>query len=48
MAYERLNLSDGEVLTAAHIRHLEDGIEEAMNSGGTTETLQKAEEMMFG
>lgn len=46
MAYERLNLSDGEVLTAEHIRHLEDGIEEAMNSGG--ETLQKAEELMFG
>lgn len=34
MPYERLNLVDGEVLTAEHIRHLEDGIEEAMNSGG--------------
>lgn len=47
MAYERLNLSDGEVLTAEHIRHLEDGIEEAMNSGGG-ETLPAAEGVEFG
>lgn len=47
MAYERLNLEDGEVLTAEHIRHLEDGIEEAMNSG-STETLPAAEGVEFG
>lgn len=47
MAYERLNLEDGDVLTAEHIRHLEDGIEEAMNSE-STETLPAAEEMLFG
>lgn len=26
MAYERLNLKDDEVLTADHIKHIEDGI----------------------
>lgn len=29
MAYERLNLKDGQVLTADHVKHLEDGIEAA-------------------
>jgi hypothetical protein len=27
MAYERLNLKDGDVLTAEHIKHIEDGID---------------------
>lgn len=26
MAYEKLNLSDGTTLTAAHLKHIEDGI----------------------
>ena len=26
MAYERLNLKDGDILTEEHIRHIEDGI----------------------
>lgn len=28
MAYERLNLNNGDILTADHIKHIEDGIEE--------------------
>jgi hypothetical protein len=31
MAYERLNLKDGDVLTAEHIKHIED----ALANGGT-------------
>lgn len=31
MAYERLNLNNGDILTAEHIEHLEDGIENANN-----------------
>jgi hypothetical protein len=34
MAYERLNLNNGDVLTAEHIAHIEDGIENG--NGGTT------------
>lgn len=48
MPYERLNLEDGDILTAAHIRHLEEGIEEAMNSGGSVEELPAAEGVEFG
>ena len=32
MAYERLNLKDGDVLTAEHIRHIEDALANAANA----------------
>lgn len=35
MSYDRLNLPDGILLTAAHIKHLEDGIEEAFEHGSS-------------
>jgi hypothetical protein len=34
MAYERLNLKDGDTLTEAHIAHIEDGISGAMDTAG--------------
>ena len=38
MAYERLNLDDGRIFTAAHLAHLEDGIEAALaGNGGSSE-----------
>ena len=38
MAYERLNLEDGCVLTAEHIAHIEDGIESGINSAGKSQS----------
>ena len=34
MAYEKLNLTDGTILTAEHLAHIEDGIAAAETSGG--------------
>lgn len=34
MSYNKLNLSNGDTLTAAHLQHIEDGIISAHNSGG--------------
>lgn len=49
MPYERLNLVDGEVLTAEHIAHIEDALEQALeNGGGGGSELPAAEEMLFG
>ena len=49
MPYERLNLVDGEVLTAEHIAHIEDALEQALeNGGGGGETLPAAEGVEFG
>ena len=49
MPYERLNLVDGEVLTAEHIAHIEDALEQALeNNGGGGETLPAAEGVEFG
>lgn len=43
MAYERLNLTDGQVFTADHVKHLEDGIEAAVqNSEGETKAVEIA------
>ena len=40
MAYEKLNLTDGQILKAEHIRHIEQGIEDAMkNTGGAAARL---------
>ena len=40
MQYERLNLTDGQVLKAEHIAHIEQGIEDAMkNAGGAAARL---------
>lgn len=39
MAYERHNWVCGETVTADKMNNLEDGIEEAMSSGGTTAPL---------
>ena len=36
MSYERLNLSTGQVLTADHLTHIEDGIVAAGSSGGAS------------
>jgi hypothetical protein len=36
MAYERLNLKDGDVLTAEHLRHIEDALANVSNGGTTT------------
>lgn len=38
MSYDRLNLPDGILLTAAHIKHIEDGIEEANKQGGSEQS----------
>lgn len=35
MAYKRLNLKNGDVLTEEHLKHIEDGIEEAGSGGGS-------------
>ena len=48
MPYERLNLVDGEVLTAEHIAHIEDALEQALENGGGGSELPAAEEMLFG
>ena len=37
MAYVKLNLTDGTVLTAEHVAYMEAGIEEASQTGGTVE-----------
>lgn len=38
MSYTRLNLQDGQVLTADHIKHIEDGIVNGSGGGGTSYT----------
>lgn len=53
MAYERLNLVDGEVLTAEHIAHIEDALEQALENnggggGGGGSDLPEAEGVLFG
>lgn len=50
MPYERLNLVDGEVLTAEHIAHIEDALEQALENGGGGggESLPAAEGVPFG
>jgi hypothetical protein len=48
MPYERLNLVDGEVLTAEHIAHIEDALEQALENGGGGESLPEAEGVEFG
>jgi hypothetical protein len=47
MPYERLNLVDGEVLTAEHIAHIEDALEQALENAGS-ENLPTAEGVEFG
>lgn len=37
MAYERLNLTDGTVMTASHVKHLEDGIANAATAEAVIE-----------
>lgn len=49
MAYSRLNLQNGQVLTADHIKHIEDGIVEAESTsssgdGGTSHTPVRGED----
>ena len=39
MAYERLNLKDGDTLTAEHMRHIEDGIAGAIIAVKTAEEM---------
>ncbi len=34
MAYEKQNFTDGQVLTAEHLNHIEDGIAAAEQTGG--------------
>ena len=34
MAYEKQNFENGQVLTAAHLNHIEDALEELFNGGG--------------
>lgn len=44
MAYEKLNLKDGTTLTAAHLAHIEEGIEDAAtvpDDGNTGQILTK-------
>ena len=48
MPYERLNLVDGEVLTAEHIAHIEDALEQALENGGGVESRPEAEGVEFG
>lgn len=53
MPYERLNLVDGEVLTAEHIAHIEDALEQALENGGGGgggggSDLPEAEGVLFG
>lgn len=52
MPYERLNLVDGEVLTAEHIAHIEDALEQALENGGGSggggASLPEAEGVEFG
>lgn len=44
MAYEKLNFSDGQVLTAAHLNHMEEGIAAASSGGATSEQIAAAVE----
>lgn len=39
MAYEKLNLQDGDVLKAEHLSHMEEGIERASSANGIAEAL---------
>lgn len=44
MAYERMNLTDGTLMTAAHVKHLEDGIDNATSVSATSaEAAERAD-----
>ena len=44
MSYEKQNFTDGEVLTAAHLNHIEDGIAAAESASGGASAALTAEE----
>ena len=39
MAYERMNLKDGDTLTEAHFKHIEDAITAAIRAVSTAERM---------
>lgn len=43
MSYEKQNFTNGQVLTAAHLNHIEDGIAAAEQTGGTDAGLTQTE-----
>lgn len=48
MAYEKQNFTDGKVLTAAHLNHIENGIlaiEKAIENGGTSGVAARLSEI---
>ena len=42
MAYERLDLKDGDTLTEQHFRHMEDAIAEGLRAAATAERMDAA------
>ena len=48
MAYTRLNLKDGDTLTAEHIKHLEEGIENATPEEGVDYLIEEKDPTVNG